>query len=194
MNKNPAPVFETGLSKLLLLLSFFIVGAANAQNVTGIVSGENGKRLASVSVSVKGSSIGTATNETGSYSIKAGANATLIFSYIGYATMEMAVGGRTVINVSLLTNTQSLDTVIVITALGIGKQARGLGYSATVVKPEELTVNRTSNPVNALEGKVAGVNISALGTGLLVALKYVSADNPLSQVAAIHLLLLMVFN
>ena len=165
MNKNPAPVFETGLSKLLLLLSFFIVGAANAQNVTGIVSGENGKRLASVSVSVKGSSIGTTTNETGSYSIKAGANATLIFSYIGYATMEMAVGGRTVINVSLLTNTQSLDTVIVITALGIGKQARGLGYSATVVKPEELTVNRTSNPVNALEGKVAGVNISALGTG-----------------------------
>src|SRR4030095_16814304 len=52
-----------------------------------------------------------------------------------------------------------------VTALGITKQARGLGYSATNVKTDELTVNRTSNPLNALQGKVAGVNISSLGTG-----------------------------
>ncbi len=67
-------------------------------------------------------------------------------------------------DVVLLTNAQSLDAVVV-TALGITKQARGLGYAATNVKPEELTINRTPNVMNSLQGKVAGVNISSLGTG-----------------------------
>lgn len=166
MNENLKPVFKTGLSKLLLSLIFFsLFAAAKSQTVTGTVSDENGKKLSSVSIAVKGTAIGTTTNESGYYSIRAGAHATLVFSYVGYATTEVAVGGREVVNVSLSISTRSLDTVIVITALGVGKQARSLGYSATIVKPEELTVNRTSNPINALEGKVAGVNISTLGTG-----------------------------
>lgn len=166
MNENLKPVSKTGLTKLLfLLLSFLFFTAANAQTITGTVSGENGKKLSSVSVTVKGTSVGTNTNEAGGYSINAGGSATLVFSYIGYATLEVPVGGRSVVNVSLVADVRSLDTVTVITALGLSRQARSLGYSATSVKPDELTINRTSNPINALEGKVAGVNISTLGTG-----------------------------
>ena len=166
MNENQKPVCKTGFIKLLLsLLLFFFFTTASAQTVTGTVSGENGKKLPSVSVTVKGTASGTTTDEAGNYRINAGANATLVFSSVGYEPMEIPVNGKSVINVSLQVNVHSLDTITVITALGINRQARSIGYSATNVKPEELTVNRTSNPINALEGKVAGVNISSLGTG-----------------------------
>jgi TonB-linked SusC/RagA family outer membrane protein len=72
--------------------------------------------------------------------------------------------GKPSLDVTLASDTRSMDEVTV-TALGISKKSRGLGYAATNVKPEELTVNRTPNPINALEGKVAGVNITSLGTG-----------------------------
>lgn len=166
MSENSKPVLNAGLIKLLLsLLLFMFFTAANSQTVTGTVSDESGKKLSSVSVTVKGTGVGTTTNESGNYSIQAGSNATLVFSSVGYTNMEVPVNGRSVVDVSLTANVRSLDTVIVITALGLSRQARSIGYSATNVKPEELTINRTSNPINALEGKVAGVNITSLGTG-----------------------------
>src|SRR5205814_319273 len=113
-------------------------------------------------------SMGTSTDNEGKFSIavpaSAGSNGTLAFSSVGFKSMEVGIDGRTVVNVSLTADNQNLGEVIV-TALGIKKQARSLGYSATSVKPEELSVNRTSNVMNALQGKVAGVNISSLGTG-----------------------------
>ncbi len=165
MNENLKPVFNPGLLKLLFsLLLFICFTAANAQTVSGTVSDESGKKLSSVSVTVKGTTAGTTTSESGSYTINAASNATLVFSSVGFAEMEMPVSGKSVVDVTLLTNAQSLDAVV-ITALGISKQARSIGYAATNVKPEELTVNRTANPLNALQGKVAGVNITTLGTG-----------------------------
>ncbi|MFC0772033.1 SusC/RagA family TonB-linked outer membrane protein [Terrimonas alba] len=164
MKEHAKPV-ATGFIKLLLSFSLLLcLSAANAQTVTGTVSDESGKKLSSISVTVKGTTTGTTTDANGQYSVNAPSNATLTISSVGYATMDVPVGGRSVVDVTLLTNAQSLDAVV-ITALGISKQARGIGYSATNVKPEELTVNRTSNPLNALQGKVAGVNISTLGTG-----------------------------
>ena len=77
---------------------------------------------------------------------------------------EVKVAGRTVVDVILLSDNRNLSEVVV-TALGISKQSRGLGYATSNIKAEELTINRTANPMNALQGKVAGVNISALGTG-----------------------------
>jgi hypothetical protein len=100
----------------------------------------------------------------GRYRINAVPNATLVFSYVGYTNSEVPVNGRSQVNVSLTPSAQNMSNVVV-TALGITKQTRGLGYSASNVKPEELTVNRTANPINALEGKIAGVNITSLGTG-----------------------------
>lgn len=152
------------------LLCFFLllISAARAQTVTGTVSDEKGTKLFNVSVLIKGSSQGTTTDSTGKYSLPlppgAGSNAILVFSSVGYKSSEVPVGGRRIININLAPEGQDLGEVVV-TALGIKKQSRALGYSATSVKPEELSVNRTSNVMNSLQGKVAGVNISSLGTG-----------------------------
>ena len=165
MRENRRPVFNSGLTKLLLAsLLFFYFTKSYSQTVTGSVSDGTGKKLYGVSVTVKGTTVGTTTNESGNYNVGVGGNATLIFSYVGYLTLEEAVNGRSVIDVTLATDSAALDAVV-ITALGINKQARSIGYSATNVKPEELTVNRTANPLNSLQGKVAGLNITTLGTG-----------------------------
>ena len=156
------PVWRILLFTFLFTLTFSAI--TNAQVITGTVSDESGKKLSSVSVTVKGSATGTTTDASGQYQVNASANATLVFSSVGYTSMDVPVTGRAVVDVVLLTNAQSLDAVVV-TALGITKQARGLGYAATNVKPDELTINRTPNVINALQGKVAGVNISSLGTG-----------------------------
>ncbi|HEY1163707.1 MAG TPA: TonB-dependent receptor plug domain-containing protein, partial [Chitinophaga sp.] len=148
----------------MLCMLLLLISAAHAQIITGTVSDEQGTKLPGISVVVKGSSQGTTTGEEGQFRITAAGNATLVFSSIGFTTQEVAVGGRSVINVTLTAGKKELEEVVV-TALGIKKQARGLGYSVTAVKPEELTVNRTSNVMNALQGKVAGLNISSLGTG-----------------------------
>ncbi|WPQ65882.1 SusC/RagA family TonB-linked outer membrane protein [Chitinophaga sancti] len=148
----------------LFVIFNLISSVTYAQNITGIVSDNKGTKMPGVSVVVKGSSLGTTSDNTGRYNIHAAANATLVFSFIGFKTTEVKVADRTVIDVSMIIDNQNLGEVIV-TALGIKKQARSLGYAATSVKPEEISVNRSSNVMNALQGKVAGVNISSLGTG-----------------------------
>jgi TonB-dependent SusC/RagA subfamily outer membrane receptor len=150
----------------LWLLCFFLLfmSAAHAQMVTGTVSDEKGTKLSRVSVLVKGSSQGTTTDNEGKFSLSGASNATLVFSSVGYKATEVEVAGRRELNITLVTDDQNLGEVVV-TALGIKRQARSLGYAATNVKPEELSVNRTSNVMNALQGKVAGLNISSLGTG-----------------------------
>lgn len=165
MKKRVKPGLLPGLIKLLLAFLFLSSFTwANAQTVSGTVTDEAGKPLGEVSVTVKGTSTGTKTDASGKYAINAIANSILIFSSVGYTTLEVPVSGRSVIDMTLSTRAQSLD-VVVITALGISKQARGLGYAATNVKGDELAINRTPNVMNALQGKVAGVNISSLGTG-----------------------------
>ncbi|HET6996390.1 MAG TPA: carboxypeptidase-like regulatory domain-containing protein, partial [Chitinophagaceae bacterium] len=159
--ESPAAIRSFFSFLLLLLLS----PALYSQTVTGKVTDENGKALVNVTVAVKGTSTGVTSDESGQYRITAASTATLVFSSVGHTTLEVKIDGRSVLNVSLLSATKDLNEVVVITALGISKQARGLGYSATNVKPEDLTVNRTTNPINALQGKVAGVNISTMGTG-----------------------------
>ena len=152
------------LMKLILIVLVLSFGSVNAQTVTGKVFDANGKALPLVSVSVKGKSSGIATDASGQYKIPAAADATLLFTSVGFASQEIPVSGRSTIDVVLTIKTENLDEVTV-TALGIRKQSRGLGYSATNVKTEDLTINRTPNVMNALQGKVAGVNISSLGTG-----------------------------
>jgi TonB-linked SusC/RagA family outer membrane protein len=152
-------------TKLWLLVFFhLLVSVTLAQTITGTVSDEKGTKLSRVSVIIKGTSKGTSTDADGKFSIAAPGNATLVFSSVGYKSTEVNIEGRTDITIALAADNQNLGEVVV-TALGIKRQARSLGYSATNVKPEELSVNRTSNVMNALQGKVAGVNISSLGTG-----------------------------
>ena len=165
MKVNVKPRCNPGFSKLILsVLAFSFFTVVQAQTVSGTVSDENGKSLQGVSVTVKGAAGGTTTDAAGKYTVQAASTATLVFSYVGYTTTEVAVSGRSEVNISLAVDGRSMSEVVV-TALGISKEARRLGYSATSVKPDDLTINRTPNPINALQGKVAGVNISTLGTG-----------------------------
>ena len=136
-----------------------------ALSVTGLVTDENGQGFPGVNIVVKGTSAGTTTDASGRYALEVeDENAILVFSFVGYDEQEIPLGGRTVLDVRMQPNLKTLDEVVV-TALGIERSQKSLGYATTKVNSEELTVNRTPNFMNALQGKVAGVSISALGTG-----------------------------
>lgn len=121
--------------------------------------------LPGVNILVKGTTIGTVTDIDGNYRISAPDDATtLVFSSVGYETEEVSIGGRTVINIELAPDIQALSEIVV-TALGIEKEAKTLGYATAKVEPKEFNVNRTPNFMNSLQGKVAGVNITSLGSG-----------------------------
>ena len=150
----------------ILPILFFWASAVMAQtkDISGKVSdSENASTLPGVVVKLKGTTTAVATNNNGQYSIKVpNAGGTLTFSYVGYETKEVTVGAQTVINVSLNTDSKQL-TEVVVTAMGIKREQRSLGYTAQSVSGKELTENRQSNVVNALQGKVAGVTISSTG-------------------------------
>jgi TonB-linked SusC/RagA family outer membrane protein len=133
--------------------------------VTGTVTNTADKSaLAGVSVLVKGTNTGTSTDGNGNYAITAPSGATLVFSFIGYGSKEVAIGNQTKVDVSLAESAEALQEVVV-TALGIKKESKKLGYATTTINSDALTENRTPNFMNTLQGKIAGVNISGLGTG-----------------------------
>lgn len=137
----------------------------NASIVTGVVTDDAGESLIGVNVVVKGTAIGTATDFDGSYSIEVPDDATtLVFSYTGFNTVEVAIGGRTAIDMVMVSNVLQLGEVVV-TALGIEREKKTLGYATSKVGSDEVTINRSPKFMDALQGKVAGVNITSMGTG-----------------------------
>ena len=153
------------LNRLFILICIlFTSHALFAQTVSGTVTDGDKKPVVSATVNVKGTARSTSTDNDGKFSINAASSDILVITSVGFVTQEVAISGRSSINVSMATDIRNMEDVLV-TALGISKKSRGLGYSATKVNPDELTTNRTPNPINSLEGKVAGVNITSLGTG-----------------------------
>ena len=134
------------------------------QEISGTVTDADGMPIPGVSVLEKGTTNGAATDFDGNYSLSVGSDATLVFSSLGFATKEVPVGQSTTINVTLEEDSETLEEVVV-TALGIKKETRKLGYAVASVDTEELNVNRSTNVMNSLQGKVAGVNVSGLSTG-----------------------------
>ncbi len=134
------------------------------QEISGTVTDSNGSPIPGVSVVEKNTTNGTATDFDGNYVITTGPNATLIFSALGFATQAIPINQQVTVNVTLEEDSQALDEVVV-TALGIKQETRKLGYAVAQVDADEVNVNRSSNFMNSLQGKVAGVNVSALGTG-----------------------------
>src|SRR5690242_12397650 len=128
------------LLSLALLATVFSFG----QTVTGSVSDGNGKKLPSVTVSVKGTRTATTTDAAGNFSVTAASNAVLIFSFVDFIEQQVPVNGRSSIDVSLVAADKSMQEVVV-TALGIRKESRKLGYAATSVNTDELVKNRTTN-------------------------------------------------
>ncbi|MEI6276897.1 MAG: SusC/RagA family TonB-linked outer membrane protein [Prolixibacteraceae bacterium] len=141
------------------------IGIQNEKKVSGKVTDATGGSLPGVSVSLKGTTIGTITNADGKYALSnTPENGTLVFSFVGYDRVEKVINNLLVVNIVMKETVEELSEVV-ITALGIKKEAKSLGYSTATVSAEQATVNRTSNFMNALEGKMSGVNITALGSG-----------------------------
>jgi TonB-linked SusC/RagA family outer membrane protein len=135
------------------------------RTIAGKVTDEKGEPLPGVSVVLKGSKAGTATNAEGTYQLSIpDDNAVLIFSYVGYTPEEVTVGNRSNVDLSLKPDVRNLEMVVV-TALGIKRDAKKLGYSTASVNTEELQTNRTTNLGNSLQGKVAGLNVSPPASG-----------------------------
>ena len=146
-----------------LAVASFLSFSAFAQNVTGVVKdASSGEPIPSVSVKVKGTDNAAITNFDGVYSIKAGNGAVLVFSSMGYATQEASVTGNT-LNVSLAVSTNKLDEVVV-TALGISREKKSVGYAIQEVGGTEVSKVKDANFMSSLSGKVAGVNIRQSGT------------------------------
>ncbi|OGX90502.1 SusC/RagA family TonB-linked outer membrane protein [Hymenobacter coccineus] len=145
---------------------------APGDNVRGrVVFAEDGTGIPGATVILKGGTqVGTSTDADGNFDLKIPAanqekSITLVVSFVGYTTAELIITDRTALaTVKLAKNEQALGEVVV-TALGISKQKRSLGYAVTEVKGEDLTQARENNVANALTGKVAGVNVSGLSTG-----------------------------
>ncbi|SMO55336.1 SusC/RagA family TonB-linked outer membrane protein [Solitalea koreensis] len=153
---------------LLLLMGLLLIGFASiaqTKTISGTVTSADDKQaLPSVSVMVKGTNAGTQTDVNGKYSISAAVGSTLSFSFIGYLSKEVVVGSSNVINVSLSNDSKQLGEVVV-TALGIQKASKSLGYATGAVKGDELNQAREVNVANSLAGKVAGVSVTAPASG-----------------------------
>ena len=148
---------------LLLALMLFSWAAAIAQEktVTGKVTDESGNPIFGATIAVKGTTIGTISGENGAYTIRIPervANDSLVFSYIGYADQVQPLSGRTTIDVVMAQNNIEVEEVVV-TSLGIKKEAKALGYAVQEVKSENLTRTGTADLSRALQGKVSGVDI-----------------------------------
>lgn len=146
------------LLHFLFILCFAHSSYAQSIKITGTVkSSEDNSPLLGASVLVKGTSVGTMTDFDGHYEIEAQMNSIIVFSYIGYQTKEIKATSAEPINVTLQAG-DLLDEVI-ITALGIKKEKKALGYAVQAVESEALMEGNQNNMVNGLQGKVSGVNI-----------------------------------
>ncbi|MFR4235468.1 MAG: SusC/RagA family TonB-linked outer membrane protein [Alistipes onderdonkii] len=139
---------------------------AQSRNITGIVFDTDGKSpLVGATVILKGSATGTISNADGTYTIHVGSdNDVLVFQSLGYDPQEVTVGSRTTINVTLKESAQKIDEVVV-TALGLTRSEKSVGYAVSKVSGDELTKSISSNWVTGLNGKVAGMSMSSAGTG-----------------------------
>jgi TonB-linked SusC/RagA family outer membrane protein len=160
------PTFSTlFLSEKLQSFSLRPTTSIYVLTVSGTVVDENGAAFPGVNVLVKGTTVGTSTDADGKYSLAVqDENAVLVFSFIGYTSQEISVGARTTLDVSMKPDVKALDEVVV-TALGIKKETKRLGYATSSAAPDQITENRTANFMNGLQGKMAGVNITPMGTG-----------------------------
>ena len=161
---------------LSLLAILLVSGNVFAQNINirGKVVDKSGEPLIGVTVVIQGTRTGVATELDGTYSISAPANAALLFTAIGMEDLVEQVNNRSVINVTMNESSIFLEDVVV-TALGIKKERKALGYAVQDLKSEELLKNKQTNIVNSLAGKVSGVNITqssgAAGAGATIIIR-----------------------
>ena len=163
-NRNENGLLRRALWTMLFML--FSVGIY-AQDITvkGSVVDQNGEPIIGATVKVVGStSVGVVTDIDGNYTISVPSNGKLEYSYIGFSTQIVPVDGKNSMNVTLKEASMAIDEVVV-TALGVKRQARSLGYSTTRIDGEQFTLARDPNIGNSLSGKIAGVSVAGNATG-----------------------------
>jgi TonB-linked SusC/RagA family outer membrane protein len=133
-------------------------------SITGTVRSSEGTPLEGATVSVKGSGLSVVTDAAGNYTLTAEGIQTLVFSFVGYVSQEVAVKNRTIINITLEKSSSQMNEVVV-TALGITRKTKSLTYNVQEVKGDEVNKVKDANFVNTLVGKVAGVTINSSSAG-----------------------------
>lgn len=149
------------------LLSLLFAGEAvlaQEQTVSGkVTASEDGSALPGVNILVSGTSTGTITDIEGNYQITVpSSDATLLFSFIGYENQEISVNGRNTIEVALQISIEQLSEIVV-TSFGIEQEKQSLGYAVQELQSKEITQTKQPNLVSALQGQVAGVQITNSG-------------------------------
>ena len=145
------------LIPLVMLLP--IIGMAQQRNISGTVKGENQSPLQGATITVKNSDRVTQTDVNGRFSIQAATGEILVITYVGYELQELKVNNNSVFAVTMNVSGSNMNEVVV-TALGIKKERKALGYSVTDLSAQELMKNKNTNIVNSLAGKVPGVNVT----------------------------------
>ncbi len=153
-------VIKRGMLQTTVTTVSPVAAAHSDEVITGRVLNDQGQPVAGATVQLKGGSAATTTSEDGRFRITVpNSAAVLLISYVGYATQEVALDGRSTVDVTLVGANQNMSEVVV-TALGIRRETRRLGYSTATVNTEQLTTNRTTNLGNSLQGKVSGLNVT----------------------------------
>jgi len=152
--------------QLLVLLLLLCQGYAYAQasKVSGKITSATNEPLIGVSILVSGTTQGTTSDVDGNYAVNVPSEGTLVFSYVGYVSQTVQVKGRSSINVIMAVDNKELGEVVV-TALGIKKDERKIGYAVTKVDGGLLNVARETNVANSLQGRVAGLNVAGASGG-----------------------------
>ena len=162
LTKMANRVFATLVLAMVFTLS--VMAIQQPASITGkVTSSVDGLGLPGVTVLIQGTHLGTVSDLNGTFHIEVpGSNAKLVFSFIGFETQEVTVGNQRVIDVVLIESAQALEEVVV-TALGITREEKSLGFSVGVVAGENLTRVAQENVINSIAGKVAGVTINSTG-------------------------------
>ncbi|MFB2118926.1 carboxypeptidase-like regulatory domain-containing protein [Parapedobacter sp. 2B3] len=162
-------LLDNSLSYRLLPDELVVIAPKGVQSddykLDGVVTDDQGRPLSGVSIQVKGSATGATTDESGKFWIVVPRSAVLVFSYIGFQTQEIPVDGRASLRVQLQVAVSGLNEVVV-TALGITREKRAIGYAVQSIKGEEISTSASPNLVQALSGKAAGLFITGGTTGL----------------------------
>jgi TonB-linked SusC/RagA family outer membrane protein len=158
------PIKRTALALLFLVCLLAQVQAQDVSISGKVTSADDNQPLPGVSVVVKGTATGTVSDADGLYSLVAPRGSTLVFSFLGMETQEVIVIDQTKIDVTLITDITNLDEVVV-TALGIKREKKALGYSVTELAGNQVSTALEVNAINSLSGKVAGVDVSTTTAG-----------------------------
>lgn len=158
------------MRRVLLLFTMMICAAvlatAQTRTITGRVSDESGQAISGASVIVRGTTSGVSADADGNFKINAKTGDILVVSAIGIQRQEVKVTTGSTLSVLLRRQNENLSEVVVTTALGVQRQAKTLGYAATTISNKDIIQGRSVNVQQALNGKIAGLNISTVNSGV----------------------------